>query len=169
MGFVVWRLVPIRYAGKLDMIVNQDAIVEGRDVSRTFYRAVFVESGSGKHDVKRLPFAGTATSINRWRLLFVNRAALTIKICLVVKRIENLNFVLAHQVDAAIATPLPFAFDFRGRRKFDVQLTVTKILFRANVGAFYGGNSIRNFPLITVVKCVEIRAVKQDDRVRRSS
>ena len=77
-------------------------------------------------DVVGLPLTRFSADVHQRRIMAVERAALAVGIGRVFVAVEDLDFIPAHQVDAAIAAPLTVSFDDRWLRPFDVHLTVAK-------------------------------------------
>src|SRR5262245_14042084 len=114
------RAVVPGFAVNLDVILNQYAVVKDRHASTSYRFANLVEAWRGENNVITLPFAWRARGVYQRRMLFVDGSGLAVKVGFVVVRIEHLHFVMSHQEDAAVASPLTFAFDFRRRCPFDV-------------------------------------------------
>src|SRR5262245_3682020 len=106
-GFVGGRSEDFR------VILNQDAVLQDSERAFFLHSAVVTEDRRVVDDVVGLPFAGFATGVDQRRVLFINRAGLSVGIGLVVVRIEHLKFVTALQEDATVSAPLAFAHDFR--------------------------------------------------------
>ena len=66
-----------------------------------------------------LPFTGPAGGVYEGLGPAVKSAALSVRIGDVIVGIKNLNFVLSHEKDSAVALPLTTSFGYLGRREFD--------------------------------------------------
>src|SRR6187200_207652 len=101
MRFVVRRLVMGRYTHDLDMILREHSVVEHSEERTLEHFAVAVEHRRFEDDVVGLPLTRLAAGVYEWGVLLVNGRRLAVKVCLVLKRIENLHLVRAHEKDAA--------------------------------------------------------------------
>src|SRR2546425_449487 len=88
-----------------------------------------------EHDVIGLPLTGGAAGVRERRILAVHGGRLTVGVGAVLIRIEHLDFVAAHQEDAAVAALLALALGRRGGRPLDVQLAVAEGAGRVDAAA----------------------------------
>jgi hypothetical protein len=114
------------------VILDKDAVVKDSDVGRAGKFAVF-ELGSMEDDVVGLPLSWLAAGINERGILTIDGAGHSVGIGWVLIGIENLNFVEAHQKDAAVAASLVFALNQFGGGPFDMELAGAEGLFGLNV------------------------------------
>src|SRR5438876_4525934 len=136
----VWRAdVVAGGAGEFDVVLRQDAVVEDGDVRGASEFAGCVKARAMPDDVVGLPLAGCASSVHQRRILAIYRGDLAVGVSLAVVRIEHLNFVEAHEEDAAVAAVLVFALGRIGLTKFDVKLAIAKTVLGADVAGL-GGN-----------------------------
>src|SRR5258706_15100313 len=103
----------LRRSHELGVILSNHAVMEYRDGAGDIDLAV-LEARRGVNDVVDLPLAGRPASIDERRRLSIDRSGLAIGISQIVIAIENLDFIQAHQEDAAIAASL--AVSLRRRR-----------------------------------------------------
>src|SRR5262245_17500974 len=117
-GFVSGRPEDFR------VVLDQDAVLEGGDSGFFLDPSVIAEDRRMIDDVVGLPFAGLAAGVYERRVLFVNRAGLTVEVGLVIVRIEHLNLVKSLEEDAAVSASLAFALELGRRGPFDETLRV---------------------------------------------
>ena len=79
--------------------------------------------------------SGTA-GVHQRRPLLIDRGGLSVEVRLVLVGIEDLDFIGAHHVDAAIAPFLAVPFDFVGGGKFYVQLAIAEAFLKAGANVF---------------------------------
>ncbi len=105
-GFVFREADPFGGAEDLGVVLNEYAVEDGSHAGGRFEGAVFVEAWGDEDDVVGLPFAGLASGVGEWRVLLVDGTELSVDVGIVLIRIEYLDFVLAHEVDAGVAAVL---------------------------------------------------------------
>ena len=115
------------------MIENQHAVVDCGDVGRRLEQPIGTKSWTSPKNVVAVPFARRSHDVDHRGRLFVDRARLAVEVGFVVIRIEYLNFVDAHQKQAAVATALALAVGRCGSRPFDVDLAVAEFWFADNI------------------------------------
>src|SRR5204863_6997465 len=120
-------------AVNLDVVLHQHAVVQYCHTPAPRGLADFVKVRGSEDNVVALPFARLARSVDQRRVLFVDRTGLPVEVGWVLVRIEHLDFVMAHQEDAAVAAALAVAFDFGGGGPFYVQLAIAEFLFGGDV------------------------------------
>src|SRR4051794_34503895 len=103
------------------MVLEQYAIVDNGHIGFLLQSFAF-PLRSLEHYVVGLPFAGFPGGVHQWRPPTVDRSRLTVRVGLVIPRIEYLHLVPAHQENTAVAAILAFAFNHRRRRPLDVKL-----------------------------------------------
>src|SRR5215472_15187994 len=172
--FIGWPRLVRRWARQFDVILHQHAIEENRHSRGAKQLSLWIEARAVKNDIVGLPLARGTSRIDQRRILAVDGRGLAIRVGLVVIRIEHLNFVIAHQKDAAIAALLALA-SWRNRLgKLDVKLTIAEGFFRVDVAGL--GNDLEiavfDFPLrrtfILRGPLIEIPAIEEHDGVRWS-
>ena len=84
-------------------VVYEHAIVEHGHIGRSEQRSVRVEFRGFEHDIIGLPFTWRPAGIYQGWLPAVQGGRGAVSVGLVLIGIEHLNFVLLHEVDAAIA------------------------------------------------------------------
>src|SRR5215510_10332353 len=114
------RTVVIRVTVDLYIVLNEHSVVQHSDSSAFDDSAIFIKLGRREDDVIALPLTRFPGNIDQRRILFVNRARLTVVVGLVVVRIQHLHFIPFHQKHAAVAALLTLAFYFGRSRPFDV-------------------------------------------------
>lgn len=129
-GPCTWGRVPGCHAENFRVVLNQNTIVQNGHMARLEQSPFGTESRCIENDVVTLPLAGFAGGIDQRWLGLIERTGLAIEVSRVFERVENLNLVLTHQINTAVASPLAFAFDLFGSGPFNVELAVTKTLFR---------------------------------------
>ena len=102
-------------------------------------------------------------------MLLVDRPRLSVEIGLVAVRVEDLDFVKPHQVNAAVAASLAGPLDLGGSRPLDVQLAIAERLFRADVVLAADGIAVADLPVLAPLPLRQILAVEQHDGVGRMS
>src|SRR5258706_1058844 len=117
----------------LDVVLHEHAVVQHCYASGAEELSIFVEARAVKNDVVALPLAGRASSVNKRWILPVHGRGLAVSVGFVFVGIEHLNFIQAHQENAAVATFLAFAFGPDRFGKFDVQLAIAKTFTRVDV------------------------------------
>src|SRR5438552_652 len=115
--FVFWNDPMTRRAMNLLIEQNQHSIVEYGHPSRT-HQFVAFKFGCRKGHIVALPFSGGPGHINVWRGLSVNGPAGAVGIKLLVVRIEDLDFVEAHQQDPIVPAVVPRAVEVGGAHPF---------------------------------------------------
>ena len=95
------------------MVLNEHAVLQHGEGTGP-HLAIGELLGRVENDVVGLPLAGLAAGVDQRGVVAVERAALAVRIGLVVITIEHLDFIAAHQIDAAVAAALALAL--RGRR-----------------------------------------------------
>ena len=143
------RAGPARAAGKLDVVLDLDAVVDDGESGASGDFAFFVKEWAVEGDVVGLPLTRFATGIHERLGTTVESAALAVGIGDVFIAIEHLDFVLSHQKDPAVATALARALDLGGSGEFNVESAGTKFFFALNVARAWGGleRTINEFPL----------------------
>jgi len=86
-----------------------------------------------KDDVIGLPLSGRSAGVDERGILAIDGAGHSVGIGGVLIGIENLNFVEAHQKNAAVAASLVFALDQFGCGPFDMELAGAEGLSGLNV------------------------------------
>ena len=164
----------VGWSGQFGVVLHKHAILQNSDVSGMKQLAVGSEARSVEDDVVSLPFAGAQAGIHQWRCLRVNGTGLAIGVSLVLVRIENLELVTAHEIDAAVASALILVVRRVRLGPFDVQLTIAERLRGTDV-AGSGNNfdgAVDNFPArgatFVVLPLGEISAIEEYDGVRGS-
>src|SRR5262245_2897569 len=100
-------------------------------------------------------------------MLLVDRGALPVKVRLVLVRVEDLNLVLPHEINAAIATPLPSTDHLLRRGEFEVELAVPERVLGGDPVLVRDGVSVLNDPLVATVPLRQVLAVEKHDGVGR--
>lgn len=100
----------------LDVILNEDAIMNDREVRRRHHLAVLIHAWSAKENVIALPLTWFAARVHHRDVLLVNARRLSIRVSAIVVRVEDLNLVVSLKKHSAVASLLSFAFDFSGVR-----------------------------------------------------
>ena len=167
-------LEPAGGAGQFDVVLDEDAVVEGRDACGREQTAVGIKPGRGPDDIIGLPLTGGPRGVHERWVLDVDRAGGAIGIGLVFVGIEHLDFVAgAAEKNAAVAAALAFALSRSGSGPFDMELAIAEVLHGADVTAAAdalheavahnpsGGAAVHGHP------GGEIFAVKQNDGVGR--
>ena len=147
------------------MIVNHQSVVQRGDESRALERAVGIESRGSKEHVVGLPFAGLAAGIHDRRLLLVDRATLAIEVGLIDERVEDLQFIATHEMDAAVTATLTGAFDLGGRCEFEMQLAIAEALLRGDRVLGRRDFTVGDDPILAALPSVHIRSAEQNDRI----
>ena len=119
--------------GEFDVVLREDAVVEDGDVRGASEFAGCVKARAMPDDVVGLPLAWGARSVYQRRILAIYRRYLAVGVSLAAVGIENLNFVKAHEEDAAVAAVLVFALGRIRLTKFDMELAIAKTVFGADV------------------------------------
>ena len=133
------------------MVVHKYAVVQYGDEGWFDQFTRIAELGCLEQNVVGLPFTWLSTSVDRGRLLFINRSALAIKVGRVVEGVEDLDFVSAHHVYAAIAAPLPFSLYLVQCREFKVELAIPESLLGSYSRSLDRRNAVRDFPFFSTV------------------
>src|SRR5437867_13455103 len=102
-------------SSQLNIVLNQHAVVQNSDSSRTNELTARNEDRSAEDDVVSLPLTRWATGIHQRWVLAVNRGSLSICVRFVVVGVQHLNFIFPHQKHAAVA-PLLARSPSRQRR-----------------------------------------------------
>src|SRR5713226_4058139 len=92
-----------RRAAQFHIVLHQCAIVKNGFASGAEQLASLIKTRPVKDDIVSLPLAGRARRVHQWWILTVDSGCLAISISFVFVGIEYLNFVEAHQKDAAVA------------------------------------------------------------------
>src|SRR2546430_17530361 len=160
--------------GEFDVVLREDAVVEDGNMRRASEFAGCIEARAMPDDVVGLPLARSASSVYQRRILAVNRGDLAVGVSLAVVRIKNLNFVKAHQEDAAVAAVLVFALGRIGLTKFDVELAIAKTVLGADVASLGRDFKVAVFDLplggaaiLLLHPFGKVFAVEEDNGVRR--
>ena len=114
------------WAGGLNVVLREDAVVKDGDARRPSQFPRCVEARAVPDDVVGLPLAGCARSIHQRRILAVHGGGLPVRVRFAVVGIEHLDFVAPHQENAAVPSILIFSFGRIGFAEFDVKLTVAE-------------------------------------------
>ena len=119
---MVWALIQPVPPVRLDVVLDEDAVVEDGERGLSRDLAVLIEERAMIDDVIALPLARLAAGVDQRHGTAVQRPALAVRIGLVLIGIEDLDLVLALEEHAAVAAALAGALHLRGRRELDVQL-----------------------------------------------
>ncbi len=154
---------------------DQHAVVEHDHGGGACERPIRAEARGGECHVVVLPLAGCAGRVHHRDVLLVDRARLPVGVGAVVVRIEDLEFVALHEVDATVAPTLAVARDLRRRAPLDVELKVAESTARPDVaGPGHDGHGAtldapsRGTAVLRAPRR-EIAAVEQHDGIRRRS
>ena len=126
-GFVVAEGAVLGIAVERLAVVGDDAVEEEGDVGGADDFAA-VEAGRLVDDVVDIPLAGLADGVDERGPLAIDRAGLAIGVGGLVEGIEDLDFVAAGDVDAAIAAVLAGAGDVGGFGPLEVDLAIAERL-----------------------------------------
>ena len=129
---VRWAAVESRSLD-LDVILNEDAIMNDREIRRRHYLAIIIHARSTKENVVALPLTWFAAGVHKRDVLLVNARRLSIRVSAIVVRVQHLNLVVFLKKHSAVAALLSFAFDFCRSPPLDVKLTIAESAFRLNV------------------------------------
>lgn len=91
--FVYWKSNVFRGSPNCHVVQRQCAVVHHSNVGRFNYPALLIESWRSKKDVVGLPFSRFFTGINEGDMLLVYRTCLSVRIRLIFKIIQHLNFI----------------------------------------------------------------------------
>ena len=143
----VWAC-PAGAAGKLDIVLDLDAIVDDGEFGAAGDFAFFVKERAVKGDVVGLPLARFTAGIHERLGTAVESATLAVRIGDVFIAIEHLDFELSHQKDPAVAAALARALDLERSGEFNVESAGTKFFFTLDVTSAGGGleRAINEFP-----------------------
>src|SRR5580698_10000296 len=92
----------------LNVVLRENAVVKDGDVCGPSQFPGCIEARAVPDDVVGLPLAGRTRSIHQRRILAIHGGCLPVRVRLAVVRIEHLDFVEAHQENAAVAAILIF-------------------------------------------------------------
>src|SRR6266542_4009541 len=128
-----------------------------------------------KNDVTRLPLSGRAAGIDERRILAEHGTCLTVGVCHIVVRIENLHLVRSHQKYPAVSTFLTFTTSGKRGPPLDMELSITEPAFRFYVSRLRNNLhvAVAHFPLrrsgvdARRAPLVEILSVEKNNRVGR--
>ena len=126
MGFISGTPFVPSIALDLPMVLNENAILEDSDGGR-FYYFVAVKFGGVEDYVVALPLSRGAAGVDDGRFLAVDGSGLPIGVGFIVVGIEYLDFVFAHQEDAAVAATLTSTGDFFRGYPLDMKLTTAEM------------------------------------------
>src|SRR5258708_36220078 len=115
------------------IVLYQHAVLQDGDARSPQELAVGGEARPVPNDVVRLPLARTPAGIHQRRRLRIDSAGLAVGVGLVVERIEDLQLVFAHEVDAAVAPALVLVMRRIGLSPLDMQMAVALSLRGVNV------------------------------------
>ena len=165
-------------------VVLDDATVQDRgDVRRAndfgdvivavgvFFNA---ENRAREDNIVSLPFGRLFDRVDVRRELLVNRAALTFEVGRVFVRVEDLQLVVVHQENTAVAATLALGVRIVDRRagEFDVKLAAAELVFRRDRAGtrFADEFAVDDVPFAAGPFRVErfLSAVEENDRVGRS-
>lgn len=104
------------------VILHQDAVVQNGEGAGSGDLSGCVTGGGVKDDVVALPFAGFAANIDQRNVLAVKGGAASVRIGWVFEGIENLDFVVILNIDAAVTASLRFCVGHVRGAEFDVDL-----------------------------------------------
>src|SRR5438105_11466162 len=168
-----------RVAGHRNVVLNEHAIVQD-DKGTGNCLSIRGDFRWMVDDVVSLPFPRLARCVDERRVVLIKGAGLTVEVSLVFKRIEHLDFVAALQINTAVATLLPMAFDLLRSRPLDVQLHIAELFFRHDAaravdlhravaeqfplsfGAF-GASPLRQIPAVEQYDRIGWRRARIDD------
>ena len=161
-------------SGEFDIVLRENTVVEDGNVRGASEFAGCIKARAMPDDVVDLPLAGGTRSIDERRILTVHRGNLAIGISFAVVRIQHLNFVKAHQEDAAVTAVLVFAFGRIGLAKLDMELAIAEVVFSTDVAGLGRNFKVAVFdfprggaPILFLDPFGEVFAVEKHDRVRR--
>src|ERR1700722_7240348 len=146
MGFVFGWLLAGRSFDP-DVVLDQNSILQHGD--RGFLRqfAILIEPRGVENDIVGLPFTGFTADVNQGSILAVNGAGLAVEVGLVLVGVQNLEFVAPLENNAAVAATLAFPLDLRRCCPLNMQLAISKRLFRGDVaGAVDGRHAVFYLP-----------------------
>ena len=138
---------------------------------RVFFNA---ENRAREDNIVGLPFGRFFDRIDVRRELLVDRAALTFEVGRVFIRVEDLQLVMVHQENTAVAATLALKVRVvdRRAREFDVKLAAAEFFFRRDrAGARFAGQfAVGDVPFAAGPVRVErfLRTVEENERVGRS-
>jgi len=136
------------WALNFDIVLHEYAVVKDGDAAEADEFSILIEARGMENDVVGLPLTGLPRGVDERRILAVDGGGLAVGVSLVIEGIEDLNFVHAHQEDAAIAAILILPFGWRGRGEFNVKLHIAEGLLRVHVAGFGNGFevAVADFP-----------------------
>src|SRR5437667_562942 len=138
MSFIRNVLQPVGETPELDIVLNQDAIVKDGNPPGLQQKPVRIEARSPEENVVALPLTRWTADVHQRRILTVNRRCLAIRIGVVVIGIKHLDLIETHQINAAIASSLPFALCRKGSGPLDMKLHISKRAASVDVAASLG-------------------------------
>ena len=147
------------------VILHQDAVPERGEVGRPD-EFLALETRGREDDVVGLPLARLSRHVDQRRRLTVNGAGDAVGIDQAVVRLDDLQFVLAEEQDAAVAPVHRSAVGLRGRGPLDVQLTIAEVALGADLARLADvDRAVLDSAGLSAGPLVEVAAVEQHDRV----
>ncbi len=179
-GLILGSSVEEGIALDFPVILNNNAVEQDGDRGRTndfgdVFVTVFVffraENRSREDNVVSLPFSGLLHGVDIRRKLLIDRTALTFVISGIFIGIKNLEFIVIHEEDTAVAASLSLSIGVGdGRaREFEVELAAAELLFGEDrtSARMRSQNAVGDVPF-TTFPSVHIGSVEEDDSVGRS-
>src|SRR5579862_5573794 len=164
-GGVGFLFAAARRAGDFSVVMNQFAVPIDGDVG-VFDLLAVLEFGGMEGDVVRLPFARRLGHVLGRGFYSVHGTAFALGVGFIVVAVENLKFVTALLIDAAVASILRFEFRPElGLVEFQVELVIGELFLGVCVGLGGRHGLILHGPLGRPMGC--ILPIKQHDRIVR--
>src|SRR5207247_11057176 len=129
---------PAREAPGLEIVRKQDGMVKDRNPPGLQQKPVRIESRSPEKNVVGFPLTRRTADVHQRGILAVNRRGLTIWIGVVLVGIKHLNFIQPHQINTAIASPLPFALYRKRSGPLHVKLDISKRAASIDISTSFG-------------------------------
>src|SRR3981189_1065726 len=130
------------------MILHQYAVVEQRKGTRRSNCAIRRASGRMENDVVGLPLLRRPARVYQRCVLAIERSAGPIWVGGVMKGIQNLHFIPALQIHAAVSARLALGVRHRGSGKLYMNLCAAEFPLRINItgAAFASHHAITDGP-----------------------
>ena len=177
--FLVLRLPDVeRFSLQLEVVLDEHPVVKHRNAGRCLHAAVRIEGRGHPDDVVGLPLAWFLRGVHQRNALLVDARGLSVRVGLVLERIEDLQLVppvaaaAGGQEDPAVAARLPGTGDAVRNPPLDVQLVILEAPLRFDVAGrlvhrqdAVGDRPARRGLVLRGHPLVEVLAVEEDDRV----